>query len=131
MTPMTVRVLLIEAEFAAEDAAGVAAKLPLPEFVAEDDDGFRGLGLVRGESGAADERRDAHDFERIHGAVIAAQAFRLAGAFHRDVGPGGGDDAAEDRVLLGDLDEAVDLILAAVAGRAGRVRRCYIRRSGS
>ena len=90
ITPITVRILAVEFQFAA-DHAGVAAELLLPELIAEDGHRLRAFHRIRRHGGAADQRRHAHHVEGIHGAVIAAQALRIAVAGPDDVGPGGSD----------------------------------------
>src|SRR5579864_494435 len=79
---------VVEMKLATDDA-GVAAELPLPELVAEDDDRFgAGIGIA-GQRDPPEKGRHAHHIESVHGDVIAAQAFRLTGASPDYVANGG------------------------------------------
>src|SRR5580658_2241226 len=69
--------LSVELQMPAENPS-VAAKLLLPEFIAQHGHWLSAVDRVRCDGGAADQRRDAHHVERIHGAVIPAQALRIA-----------------------------------------------------
>ena len=109
--------LVVEAELPA-DHGGVAAELPLPEPVAEDGDRRRIRPAVVGEVGPSEERRHAHDEERVRRAVVAAQALRVALAGPQDVGDRGRDRPFEDRVPFGDLEELVGAVAEAASAPA-------------
>src|ERR1700722_4976954 len=69
--------LSVEFQLAAEHS-GVSAKLLLPELVAKNGHRLRALDSVRYCSAPADQRQYAHHVERIHRAMITAQALRVA-----------------------------------------------------
>ncbi len=99
--------------------SGIAAKLPLPEFVTEN--GYRlcaGDG-VGGQGRAAKQGRNTHHSECVHGAVIAAQALRVSAAGPDHVGPCGRDDALEYRIALRNFEKLVNGVVAAVRPLAG------------
>ncbi len=104
---------VVEPQFAA-DCIGISTELPLPELVSEHRHRLGAGRRVLGRSGPAGQRRHAHHLERVHGAVIAAQALRFALSRPSDIRPGGRDHTFEDSVSLGDVQKLVDVVVAAV-----------------
>ena len=110
----------VEQQLAPEDGR-VAAEFALPEFIPQQSDGRRVSGGVRGNGGAANQRRYAHPVEGVHSAMIAARAARFARAGPGDVGPGGCHHVAEDRAAPGNFQELVDRVVAPVGRAAHRI----------
>ena len=106
--------LVVEPQLAPEHRR-IAAELPLPEFEPEQRHRLRPRRFVGRRRGPPDQRHHAHHVERVHGAVIPAQALRIALARPRHVGPRRGHHPGKDRVALGDVQELVDAVVAAVA----------------
>jgi len=103
----------------APDDVGVAGEARVPEPIAEDDDGGgRTLDITRGER-ATDERRHAHHLEGIGRPVVAAQAVRLGAVHPQHVADRRGDDALEDGVPFGDLEELIDRVTGPAEGLTG------------
>ena len=108
----------VQPQLAAEHVR-IAVELALPEPVAEDHHRLGARRRVGGVRRAAEERRHAHDVERVEGPVVAAQPLRVAVAEPQHVADRGGDDPFEDPAALRDLEELIHRIPGA---RAGAVR---------
>src|SRR6185437_6755068 len=68
---------VVEAHLVAEDVR-IPAELPLPETVSKDYDRRRARTRIVRVGRAADERRHAHDVERVERAMVAAQPLRIS-----------------------------------------------------
>ena len=110
--------LTVQPEAAADDRA-VAAELTLPESITKHGDWRRTRGDIVRPKGPSDERRHAHDLERIRRAVIASEPLRLGAVGPQDVADRGGDDTVENAGTLCDLEKLIGGVTCAPARLAG------------
>src|SRR5271168_5174096 len=108
---------VVEEKLASQNT-GVASELPLPEFVAQDGDRLSRWNFVAGKRSAPDERLDTHDGEGVHGAIIAAQAHRVARSGPNNVGNGGCDHAFKNSAAPGEFKILVRRIVSEASALA-------------
>src|SRR5215471_15759889 len=96
----------------APNHGGIAAEFALPEFITKHRYRFRSGHAVGHLRRPSDQGEHSHDVERVHGAMIASQALRVAGTGPHHVADGGCDHTFERGVALRQIEELIHGVIS-------------------